>query len=138
MAWLESSWLNREISRSLPSADKPLLILLISIHGLIRGQNLELGRDADTGGQTKYVPELTKALARQPDVARVDLVTRRIVDPGVSDDDANPAEILGEKARIIRIDAGPEEYLPKESLWPYLDTFADNLFTWLQQQERTA
>jgi len=32
-----------------------LYIALISVHGLIRGQNLELGRDADTGGQTKYV-----------------------------------------------------------------------------------
>lgn len=113
-----------------------MFILLISIHGLIRGQNLELGRDADTGGQTKYVLELTKALARQPDVARVDLVTRRIVDPAVSDDYASPVEILTENARIIRIDAGPEEYLPKESLWPHLDTFADNLFTWLQQQDR--
>ena len=52
---------------------KPLYIVLISIHGLIRGRDLELGRDADTGGQTKYVVELTKALARQPQVDRVDL-----------------------------------------------------------------
>ena len=37
------------------SEDGKLNILLISIHGLIRGQDLELGRDADTGGQTKYV-----------------------------------------------------------------------------------
>jgi len=27
-------------------------LLLISIHGLIRGHDMELGRDADTGGQT--------------------------------------------------------------------------------------
>ncbi|MEZ5841577.1 MAG: hypothetical protein R3D02_14495 [Hyphomicrobiales bacterium] len=47
-------------------------ILLISVHGLIRGQNLELGRDPDTGGQTLYVVELARALARRPDVARVD------------------------------------------------------------------
>ena len=33
------------------SEDGKLNILLISIHGLIRGQDLELGRDADTGGQ---------------------------------------------------------------------------------------
>ena len=33
----------------------PKYIVLISIHGLIRSQNLELGCDADTGGQTKYV-----------------------------------------------------------------------------------
>jgi sucrose-phosphate synthase len=114
----------------------PLSILLISIHGLIRGHDLELGRDADTGGQTKYVVELTKALARQPNVAQVDLVTRRIVDPRVSEDYANPCEMLAGNARIIRIDAGPEEYLPKESLWPHLDAFADNLFAWLQQQPR--
>jgi sucrose-phosphate synthase len=116
--------------------EKPLFILLISIHGLIRGRDLELGCDADTGGQTKYVVELAKALARHPGVAGVDLVTRRILDARVSEDYANPCEMLASKARIIRIDAGPEEYLPKESLWPYLDTFADNLFSWLQQQPR--
>ena len=37
-------------------------LLLISIHGLIRGHELELGRDADTGGQTKYVVDLARAL----------------------------------------------------------------------------
>ena len=50
-----------------------LYIALLSIHGLIRGKNLELGRDADTGGQILYVFELAQALARQPEVARVDL-----------------------------------------------------------------
>ena len=52
-------------------------LLVISIHGLIRGQDLELGRDADTGGQTKYVVDMVTALAQQDDVAQVDLVTRR-------------------------------------------------------------
>lgn len=27
------------------------LLFLCSIHGLIRGENMELGRDSDTGGQ---------------------------------------------------------------------------------------
>ena len=36
-------------------------ILLLSIHGLIRGRELELGRDSDTGGQTK-----PPALKRSP------------------------------------------------------------------------
>ena len=115
---------------------KRLFILLISIHGLIRGRDLELGRDADTGGQTKYVVELTRALARHPDVAQVDLVTRRLVDPLVSSDYSQACEQLADNARIIRIEAGAEGYLPKESLWPHLDTFADNLFNWLQQQPR--
>ena len=33
--------------------NKGKYLVLISIHGLIRSTNLELGRDADTGGQTK-------------------------------------------------------------------------------------
>ena len=112
-------------------------LLLISIHGLIRGKDLELGRDADTGGQTKYVLDLTHALAERDDVGQVDLVTRRIIDSTVSDDYAQPVEALSDKARIIRIDAGPPEYLPKEQLWDHLDSFADNLIQWLHTQGRS-
>lgn len=113
-----------------------MYLLLISVHGLIRGHDLELGRDADTGGQTKYVVDLARALAERDDVARVDLVTRRVVGPDVSDDYAQPVEVLSEKARIVRIDAGPEEYLAKEKLWDHLDTFMDNLLNWLNGQQR--
>ena len=109
-------------------------ILLLSIHGLIRSHDLELGCDADTGGQTKYVVDLAKALAQHDDVEQVDLITRRVVDDNISDDYANPIEILSDKARIIRIDAGPEEYIPKEQLWDHLDSFMDNLTNWLNTQ----
>jgi len=111
-------------------------LLVISIHGLIRGHDLELGRDADTGGQTKYVVDLVNALAQLDDVERIDLVTRRVVDPAVSDDYALAIERLADKARIVRIDAGPEEYIAKEQLWDHLDSFVDNLVLWLNEQER--
>jgi len=48
-----------------------LYIVLISLHCLVRGHDLELGRDADTGGQVLYVVELAHALAAHPDVARI-------------------------------------------------------------------
>lgn len=118
------------------TSDKPLYILLISIHGLIRGHDLELGRDADTGGQTKYVVELAKALAKQPNVERVDLVTRRIIDDAVSDDYGKVIESLADNAQIVRIEAGGNSYIAKEELWCHLDSFADNLLTWLHQQPR--
>ena len=118
------------------SEDSKKYLLVISIHGLIRGHDLELGRDADTGGQTKYVVDLVNALAQEVDVERVDLVTRRIVDPAVSDDYARIIEPLSDKARIVRIDAGPEEYIAKEQLWDHLDSFVDNLMLWLNEQER--
>jgi sucrose-phosphate synthase len=118
------------------SAGSGKYLLVISIHGLIRGHDLELGRDADTGGQTKYVVDLAAALAQQPEVERIDLVTRRIVDDAVSEDYSLPLEPLSDKASIVRIDAGPQAYLPKEQLWDHLDSFVDNLMQWLNEQER--
>lgn len=111
-------------------------ILLISIHGLIRGENLELGRDADTGGQTKYVLELARALVKNPQVARVDLMTRLVADPRVDPDYAQPQEAIAANAQIIRINCGPQEYIAKEQLWDYLDNFADHALDFLQQQPR--
>ncbi len=113
-----------------------LYLCLISIHGLIRGNDLELGRDADTGGQTKYVVELARALAAHPATARVDLLTRLVDDPGVSNDYKAPLENLGHGARIVRIEAGPSGYLPKETLWGHLDSFVDNTINFFQQQQR--
>ncbi len=111
-------------------------IILISIHGLIRAHDLELGRDADTGGQTKYVVDLARSLSEQPAVDRVDLVTRQVIDPAVSKDYARQQETISPKAQIIRISAGPDEYIAKEQLWDHLDSFMDNLFNWLNEQER--
>ncbi len=113
-----------------------IYILLMSIHGLIRGQNLELGRNADTGGQTKYVVELARALGQQPEVARVDLLTRRIEDPAYDADYAQPFEPLDAdgKVRIVRIDCGGTEYIAKEQLWDNLDSFADNALAYLKEQ----
>ncbi|HKJ01235.1 MAG TPA: HAD-IIB family hydrolase, partial [Longimicrobiales bacterium] len=115
---------------------QPLRICLISVHGLIRGQDLELGRDADTGGQTKYVVELAKALAADPEVGSVDLLTRRIVDGEVDASYGEPLEDLGGGARIVRIEAGPPGYLPKESLWDHLDGFVDNAVTFFDDAGR--
>ncbi|MCW8922128.1 MAG: HAD-IIB family hydrolase [Gammaproteobacteria bacterium] len=114
-----------------------LYILLISVHGLIRGHDLELGRDADTGGQTKYVVELARALGERPDIARVDLVTRRIEDKPVSADYARAIEPLSDKASIIRIDCADQVYLPKEQLWDHLDVFSDNLLSYLHDNNLT-
>lgn len=111
-----------------------MYVVLLSIHGLIRGHDLELGRDADTGGQTKYVVDLVRALAEREDISRVDLITRRVIDPAVSPDYAEPIEALSKKARIVRIDAGPEGYIPKEQLWDHLDGFVDNLAAFLHDQ----
>jgi sucrose-phosphate synthase len=113
-----------------------LYICLISVHGLIRGGELELGRDADTGGQTKYVVELARALAACEEVARVDLLTRLVDDPQVSADYAVPIEALDGGARIVRIAAGPAGYIAKEQLWEHIDGFVDGAIDFLRAEPR--
>jgi len=75
----------------------------------------------DFGGQLVYVKELGLAMGNLGH--RVDIVTRRIVDPDwpefASDTDSYPD---APNVRILRIPCGPDEFLPKEELWPYLGT----------------
>lgn len=118
-----------------PDPADGIYIALFSVHGLIRGHDLELGRDADTGGQILYVVELARALAALPDVARVDLFTRRVDDSTVSADYAQPTEDLGGGAHIVRIECGPPGYLAKEELWDHLDGFADNVLGYFRHSK---
>jgi len=115
---------------------EPLYVLLISVHGLIRGDGLELGVDADTGGQITYVLDLAKALAEHPQVGKVDLMTRLIEDPQVAPDYAQTEEKLSDNARIIRFPCGPKRYMRKETLWPHLDQMVDRCLHYLRQQGR--
>lgn len=105
----------------------------MSLHGLVRGFDMELGRDADTGGQIKYVVELAKSLAKYDEIERIDLITRKIIDPKVDISYSKPIEKLNEKANIIRIPFGPERYLRKEILWRYLNEFNDHVLHYFRQ-----
>lgn len=113
-----------------------LYIQLYNIHGLIRGNNLELGIDSDTGGQTKYVLELGLSLSRHPDVEMVEIVTRQINDKTVSKDYSVKLEEINKKLRIVRLQAGGKKYIKKEQLWPHLEEFVDKSIKYLKSQNR--
>ena len=109
-------------------------IQMFSIHGLLRSENLELGWDADTGGQIKYVIELATSLSRREDVGHVDLFTRLIGDRRVSSDYSNPTEIVNDKLRIVRIQCGGRKYMRKELLWPHLDEYIDKTIKFCKRE----
>lgn len=117
-------------------SENPIYVLMISMHGLIRANELELGIDADTGGQITYVVELARALASHAGVDKVDLLTRLIEDTSLAGDYAKVEEPLGESARIIRLSCGPKRYLRKELLWPHLDQVVDKALHFIKQQGR--
>ena len=103
-----------------------LYLMHISVHGLLRGSELELGRDPDTGGQIKYVIELSRALAEDDSVEKIELLTRKVEGKGIDEIYRQPDEPLSKKASIVRLPCGPRRYLRKETLWPYLDNFVDH------------
>lgn len=109
---------------------------MISVHGLIRGQEPELGRDPDTGGQIGYVLDLVRSLADNPNVDKVDLLTRKVESPVVSPDYAVDKEELSSNSHLIRLRCGPRKYIRKEALWPYLDEFVDRALQYFKAQER--
>lgn len=111
-------------------------IQMFSVHGLLRSENMELGRDADTGGQIKYVVELSKALSQHKEVGQVDLFTRLIVDKRVSKDYAHPIEEVNDKFRIVRIQCGGRKYFRKELIWPHLDEYIDKTIKFIKRQKR--
>lgn len=112
--------------------DTSIFVQLFSIHGLIRSENMELGRDADTGGQVNYVIELARQLSTRKEISRIDLFTRLIADKRVSSDYSTPVETVNEKLRIVRIQCGGKKYIRKELLWPHLDEYVDKVIKFIK------
>jgi sucrose-phosphate synthase len=115
-------------------ADRGYYIVLLSIHGLIRGEDPELGRDADTGSQVQYVLDLARTLSEHPKVERVELMTRHILSTKVDYQYGQHLEQIADRAWIVRFPCGPARYLHKESLWPYLPQFVDGCLQHFRQR----
>ena len=107
---------------------------MFSVHGLLRAENMQLGHDADTGGQIKYVVELCNALSQSENVERVELFTRLIDDRALSEDYARPIERVNDKFSIVRIQCGGKKYMRKELLWPHLDEYVDKTIKYIKRQ----
>src|SRR5687767_14356922 len=77
----------------------------------------------DNGGQNVYVAELSKELAKAG--YAVDIFTRK--------DNASQPPIVDwmPNLRVIHIKAGPEVFVEKEGLLPYMHEFADNMLSFI-------
>jgi len=122
-------WANEGRGRTGGAGDgRPgLYVLSLSVHGLVRGEEIELGRDPDTGGQVSYAVDQARALARRPEVEEVELITRLVADRRVDPSYAVPREEIAPGAAIVRLPFGPRRYLRKETLWPHMDSLLDQL-----------
>lgn len=90
-------------------------IALISVHG---DPAIEIGKE-EAGGQNVYVRQVGEALAKLG--WQVDMFTRK-----ASAEDARIVEHLP-NCRTIRLTAGPEEFISRDNLFPYLPEFVDQV-----------
>ena len=96
--------------------------------------NSHITEHPDFGGQLIYVKEVAIAMAQKGH--KVDILTRQIIDPDWPEFadlfDAYPGV---DNVRIIRLPAGPKEFLPKELLWPHLvSDWVPNILKFYQEQ----
>jgi sucrose-phosphate synthase len=87
----------------------------------------------DFGGQLVYVKEVALALGAQGH--RVDILTRQIIDPSWPQfAEAEDSYADAPNVRILRFQCGPEAFLPKEELWPYLAEWCANIVRFYERQ----
>lgn len=65
----------------------------------------------------------------------VHLFTRRMDDPSVGSEYAQPVEQVTDKLVIRRMVCGGRKYLPKEQLWPHLDEYVTNAINHIKREK---
>lgn len=117
---------NKNVTQTLNSRSDESRIMMISTHGYVASEP-PLGAP-DTGGQVVYVLELSKKLAQFG--SKVDIFTRRFEDQAEIDE-------VDENVRIIRINCGGKDFIPKEYLYKKIPELVKNTFSFIKQNRLT-
>jgi sucrose-phosphate synthase len=93
-----------------------------------------IAKHPDFGGQLIYVKQVAIAMAKQGH--KVDLITRQIIDPEWPEFSEQFDTYPGvDNVRIVRLPAGPKEFLRKELLWSHLvHDWVPNILKFYQEQ----
>ena len=90
----------------------------------------------DFGGQLVYVKEI--ALAMSTLGHTVDILTRRFNDSKITGFERPMDGYAGyPNTRIIRLDAGPNQFLEKEKLWAFLSEWVDAIVEFYRHEKKT-
>ncbi|ANU08683.1 HAD-IIB family hydrolase [Paraurantiacibacter namhicola] len=92
-----------------------MFVCHVALQGCLKLDQTVYGITADTGGHIKYLLELARTSISDPTISRIDIVTR-----GFDEATLGPVYRAGRETdgdlRLVRLDDGSAEYLPKEAL----------------------
>lgn len=98
-------------------------ILMVSIHG---DPATKIGSE-EQGGQPIYIKDVCRLLSRH---YKIDVFTR--LKSGSEEEIVN----LFPDVNVIRIKAGPTEFVPKEKIYLYLNEFFMNTIRWIEKHHK--
>jgi len=98
-------------------------VLMLSIHG---DPATKIGSE-EQGGQPIYIKDICRLLSQE---YRIDIFTRI-----KSEDEEEMVELLPD-VNVIRIKAGPTEFVPKEKIYLYLNEFFMNTIRWIEKHSK--
>ena len=97
-------------------------IIMISIHG---DPTAEIGSE-EQGGQPIYIKDICRLLSRD---FQIDIFTRK------NAFDENIVELFP-GVNVIKVEAGPVEFIPKEEIYLYLNEFFMNTSRWIEKNKK--
>jgi D-inositol-3-phosphate glycosyltransferase len=98
-------------------------ILMLSIHG---DPATEIGSE-EQGGQPIYIKGVCRLLSKH---YKIDVFTRL-----KSEEEDEKVELFPD-VNVIRIKAGPTEFVPKEKIYLYLNEFFMNIIRWIEKHDK--
>jgi len=109
-------------------------ICMVNIHGHLKREGSPIGGHPDSGGQIVYVLNLANYLGKKGH--KVDLFTRAFKDDKWKGFDVK-LEKVSNNVNIVRIPCGPEGFVPKEEMWPYLSEFTSNIEEYYKKNKKS-
>ncbi|MFQ6062945.1 MAG: glycosyltransferase [Methanosarcinales archaeon] len=98
-------------------------IMMISIHG---DPAAEIGSE-EQGGQPIYIKDICRLLSKN---YKIDIFTRK-----KNESEEEIVELFPD-VNVIRIKAGPVEFVPKEKIYLYLSEFFMNTVRWIEKNKK--
>ncbi len=110
-------------TKTVPRVRPVRRVMMLHPHGYVQSSP-PLGR-TDTGGQTIYVLQLAKALAKAN--VKVDIFTRQI-------GDLPAEEHIGKGVRIVRVEAGGTAFISKEKIYESIPVLVKGIRDWIARK----
>lgn len=108
-----------------------MFVLHVALQGCLRGNNVEYGRTADTGGHIRYLMDLVEACEADPVASKIVIATRAF--EGFGDDYLRKFETVSDKVSIVRFRTTRPDYVSKEDMHLEVASYCEALFAFLRE-----